>query len=137
MIGQLHSTCMRQTFSPRCCVVLPLCPDFFSHVESCSVDFEGSQKRSVDEIKFLLSEDVEAYCSVVLPLQLDIVQSVHAHLKRNRPKSCVLSIKEEMFTGHGQCSVVLPHPKLLLCPHSTGMVIFNPGYWGGGFLAGA
>ena len=51
-----------------------------------------------------------------LPLQLNIVQCAHVHFKRNRPKSWVHSVAEEMFTG--QCSVVLPHPKILLSPNT-------------------
>ena len=100
----------------KCCFVLPLCSVLFSHVESCSVDLEGSQKCLVDKINFLLFEDVEARCSVVLPFRLNIVQFAHAYFKGNGPKSCVHPITEEMFTG--QCSGVLPYPKIFLCPHT-------------------
>ena len=45
------------------CHLVQSCPILFSRVQRCSVDFEGSQKYSVDKIKFLLfEENVQWFC---------------------------------------------------------------------------
>ena len=59
------------------CHLVQSCSVVFSNVEGCPVDFEGSQKCSVDKIKFLLFEDVEVRCSVVLPHLKIFVMSTH------------------------------------------------------------
>ena len=60
-------------------------------------------------------EDVEARCSVVLPLWLNIPQFAHAYFKRKRAKGRMHPITEKMFTE--RCLMVLPHLKFCLCPH--------------------
>ena len=45
------------------CNLVQSCSVVFSDVEGCLVDFEGSQKCSVDKIKFLLfEENVQSFC---------------------------------------------------------------------------
>ena len=45
------------------CHFVQYCSVVFIDVEGCSVDFEGSQKCSVDKIKFLFfEENVQSFC---------------------------------------------------------------------------
>ena len=79
MVGLHACICIVESFCHRQVI--------FSHVESYSVKFEGSQKCPMDKVKFLLFQDVEAkmfshfatpiencpVCASAFPLQLKTV----------------------------------------------------------------
>ena len=71
-------------FRVKCCVLfchlVHSCSVMFSHVESCSVDFEVSQRFSLDKVKFLCLKMLRQNLQPLLPLHLKLVLFAHAHL---------------------------------------------------------